>query len=191
MFGIKDEKNALRKQYRQKRTELSDSERTLRDGLICRAFLSSISYRYCNTLLLYAATDGEPDVSEIAKKALEDGKKVAYPKCESHGVMSFCYVSSLEQLKPGAFGIPEPGEDAPEFSAEESSDAVCLIPGVVFDRAGYRVGYGRGYYDRYLSRFKGSLIGIAYSDSVIDKVPRGRFDAKIPVLLTEGGFILT
>ena len=65
--------------------------------------------------------------------------------------------------------------------------AVCFVPGLVYDRSGYRLGYGKGFYDRYLSAFTGGKIGVVYSDYVIGSVPRGRYDVTVDILLTEKG----
>lgn len=191
MQAIRDIKSDLRGEYRKMRLGISDDERARLDAEICRAFISSASFGYYDVILLFAASDGEPDISDIARAALASGKRIAFPKCAPKGKMTFRYVSSLDELKPGMFGIREPSEDAPEFDPSGCECAVCLIPGVVFDKRGYRVGYGKGYYDRFLSSFNGSSMGIVYSFCVTDRVPSGKYDAKLPVLLTERGVMLT
>ena len=106
--------------------------------------------------------------------------------------MSYRAVSSLDELAPAAYGIPEPPEDAPVYDpAKDSGSAICFVPGLVYDRMGYRVGYGKGFYDRYLSAFSGCKIGVVYSDYILKSVPRGRFDVKVDILLTEKGVKMT
>ena len=106
--------------------------------------------------------------------------------------MSYRAVSSLDELSPAAYGIPEPPEDAPVYDpAKDSGSAICFVPGLVYDRMGYRVGYGKGFYDRYLSAFSGCKIGVVYSDYILKSVPRGRFDVKVDILLTEKGVKMT
>ena len=68
---------------------------------------------------------------------------------------------------------------------------VCFVPGLVYDKAGYRLGYGKGFYDRYLSSFTGCTIGVVYSDYILPEVPRGRFDMSVDILLTEKGVKVT
>lgn len=184
MINIKEEKNALREQYKKLRADLSPEKRAELDEKICSSFISLASFRYANVVLMYAPLEGEIDIMPIAREALKRGKKVAFPRCntEDH-TMTYHYVSSLEELDSGAYSIMEPSADAPMFLGE--SPAICLVPGIVFDRGGYRVGYGKGYYDRFLNNYDGETVGLVYSDFIIKSVPRGRFDVAVRVLVTE------
>lgn len=188
---IRARKNEIRTQYRACREALSREERTARDLRICELFLSSITYRYAKVLLMYAPLDDEIDVMPIAERAWADGKNVAFPRCRKEDcTMEYHVVQSTDELIAGAYGIREPQDSAPVWSAAEGTaedHPVCLIPGLVFDRAGYRVGYGKGYYDRYLSTFPGVRVGIVYADCVLGEIPRGRFDLAVDVLVTDKG----
>ena len=102
--------------------------------------------------------------------------------------MKYHIVTSLDQLSPDSYGIKEPSEELPVYDPEnDTGSAICFVPGLVYDKAGYRVGYGKGFYDRFLSSFKGSSVGVVYSDFILPKVPRGRFDMKVDILLSEKG----
>ena len=188
---IRARKNEIRAQYKERRAALSQEERTDADARICARFLSSITYRYAKVLLMYAPLPGEIDIMPIARQAMADGKTVAFPRCDSHAcTMQYHIVSSLDELQLGAYGIMEPSETLPVFRAEDCSpDAhpVCIVPGLVFDRQGYRVGYGKGYYDRYLGSFPGVRVGAVYADFVLPDIPRSRFDLSVDVLVTEKG----
>jgi 5-formyltetrahydrofolate cyclo-ligase len=83
----------------------------------------------------------------------------------------------------------EPDASLPAFTPEtaESANVVCIVPAVVFDKKGYRIGYGGGYYDRYLAGFRGTKIGFAYRDFIVNSVPHGRFDLTVDVMITERG----
>ena len=72
-------------------------------------------------------------------------------------------------------------------SVTDYSKSICIIPGVVFDNAGYRVGYGKGYYDRFLAAYDGTKFGLAYSECILNEVPRGRFDRHVDILISEKG----
>lgn len=185
----KELKNALRAEYKLVRAEMSAEERAARDEKVCRAVTSLASYRFARTVLMYAPTGMEIDVSPIARHALESGKKIAYPLCnvEEH-TMVFKVVSSPDELLKGSYSIPEPPEDAENLT--DLSGTICLVPGLVFDKEGYRVGYGKGYYDRFLSTYTGTKLGIVYSDFILDRVPRGRYDRRVDILVTEGGIKL-
>ena len=188
---IRAKKNEIRAQYKAYRAALSAEERAARDDSICSRFLSSITYRYAKVILMYAPLDGEINVMPIAYQALADGKTVAFPRCsKTECTMESHIVDSVDALTAGSYGIMEPPEDAPVWHAEDSdaeTHPVCIVPGLVFDRAGYRVGYGKGYYDRYLGTFPGVRVGMVYADCVLAQIPRGRFDLSVDVLVTDKG----
>ncbi len=193
MYILKKEKEEMRAKYLEKRRALDPGIKRRRDEKICSHAFSLASYRFAKYVLLYAPTDDEIDVMPIALDALAKGKRVAFPKCypDSH-TMEYRIVSSPDELESGAFGLREPTVASPLFDAErDGGDAVCFVPGLVYDTKGYRVGYGKGFYDRYLSSFGGNIVGVVYSDSILAEVPRGRFDVKIKILLTEKGVVVT
>lgn len=186
---VRDKKNAIRAEYKELRRAMDKDIKAERDRKICETATGLVSFRYADFVLLYAATEDEIDIYEIARVALERGKKIAFPRCrkEDH-TMKYHIVESLDQLAPDSYGIKEPSEDLPVYDPETSTgSAICFVPGLVYDKAGYRVGYGKGFYDRFLSSFKGSSIGVVYSDFIMPKVPRGRFDMKVDILLSEKG----
>ena len=186
---IKKQKDDIREVYKQRRLEMSIEERQRRDEAICRAAESLVSFRYAEYVLLYAATQGEIDVYSVAKTALEKGKKVLFPRCDKKThTMKYHSVKSLDELVPDSYGICEPPEENPIYDLEnQKGSAVCFVPGLVYDKAGFRLGYGKGFYDRYLSGFSGCTIGVVYSDYILNEVPRGRFDVSVDILLTEKG----
>lgn len=193
MNPIKKLKDDIRAEYSQKRSDMSRDEKARRDELICTAAASLVSFRYAEYVLLYAAMENEIDVYKLAEAALAKGKKVAFPISdkETH-TMVYRFVDSLDELTVGTYGILEPPADNPAYDPETSvGGAVCFVPGLVYDRAGYRLGYGKGFYDRYLSRFHGCSIGVIYSDYILQSVPRGRYDLSVDILLTEKGVKMT
>lgn len=188
---IKSEKNRLREEYKIKRANIEPSEKRILDTKICERFLSLASFRFADTLLMYYPLESEVDVTPIAKAALALGKKVAYPKCDSKNLtMDFYFVGSTDKLISGTYGIKEPSEDNPVYAIKNENihnTTICLIPAVLYDKKGFRIGYGKGYYDRYLSRFKGAKAGIVYSDFIIDNLPHGRYDLAVDYILSERG----
>ncbi len=179
-------KKELRTQYKQKRQELSGDIRAMRDGALCTHAVGLASFRYADYILMYAPMKNEINVFPIAEEALHRGKKILFPRCDtSTHTMTYCFVSSLDELSPDAYGILAPPENALAYDTCDPSTALCLIPGLIYDRYGYRVGYGGGYYDRFLTDFKGCKAGIIYSDFIVSEVPRGYFDYKVDIMLTE------
>ena len=190
---IKKQKDDIREEYKQRRMEMPIEERHRRDEAICHVAEGLVSFRYAEYVLLYAATEGEIDVNAIAELALEKGKKVCFPRCDKKThTMTYHMVNSLDELAVDSYGILEPAEDAPIYEPDKDTGAaVCFVPGLVYDKAGYRLGYGKGFYDRYLSAFSGCTIGVVYSDYILPVVPRGRFDVSVDILLTEKGVKIT
>ena len=184
--NVKEVKKKLRNQYKQYRLELPSDVKADYDKKICDALMQLVSFRHSETILLYAPLEGEIDVMPIAVKALELGKRVAFPRCvEDPRNLDFKFISTLDELKSGSYSIAEPTEDME--SVTDYSRSICIIPGVVFDDYGYRVGYGKGYYDRFLSAYDGTKFGLAYSACILGEVPRGRFDRHVDILISEKG----
>lgn len=198
MYEIKTAKNLLRKKYSDIRQNIA-SEYNLKkefDQKICRTVTTLASFRFADTVLIYAPMGTEIDVTDISLAALQTGKKVAFPRCEPKtSTMCYHYVDSLDMLKPGAYSILEPDGSLSEYSFSDPKRAVCIVPGIVFDESGYRLGYGKGYYDRYFSMRRDHdcdginvvLIGVAYSSCVVKDVPHGKFDLAVDILVTEKG----
>lgn len=185
--NIKEIKNRLRGEYLALRKDMPKETKAELDAKITSKLLNSVSYRHANTVLCYYSTDIEIDTHKIIETALKDGKKVALPRCIPDKLtMNFHYIESTDDLELTQMGIYEPKADLPIFDRNESL-SICIIPAVVFDKGGYRIGYGRGYYDRFLNGFSGAQIGIIYSSCITDKLPRGRYDCAVDVLITEKG----
>lgn len=184
---IKQKKDEMRAQYRRRRNEMDEEEKIRRDAAIVKAAEGLVSFRCAEYVLLYAATEGEINIDALAISALEKGKKIAFPRCDTKSsTMKFHFVESLDELLPDSYGIREPSADAPVFDQTiHCNSTVCFVPGLVYDTCGYRVGYGKGYYDRFLSDFSGSRVGVVYSDFIVKRVPRGHFDTKVDILLSE------
>ena len=188
-MDIKAIKTDLRNQYLQKRAALSAEEKAKRDEKINRLILSSASFRYAKTILAYYPREGEVDLRPALETALAQGKRVALPRVEGDHLMTYRLVCSLDGLVSGAFGLLEPSADTPIYEEVAGETALCLVPGVVFDRYGYRIGYGGGYYDRFLHAYSGASAGVIYRDFILPSLPRGRYDLALPVMITDGGII--
>lgn len=188
MYEIRIQKNNIRSVYMEKRGCMPKDLRTAYDDKICERFMALVTYRYADALLMYAPRSHEINVNKIALHALNSGKTVAYPKCDTTGsTMQYYIVKSLDQLESGAYGIMEPSDNLPVYNVKSTYKSVCLVPALVYDKCGYRLGYGKGYYDRYLAAFNGAKVGLVYNDFIVPHVPRGRYDLAVDVLVTEKG----
>lgn len=182
---LKEQKAALRKVYKAKREALPEDERRARDVRICETVLGSASYRYASTVLAYAPIGAEIDIFPLILSALDEGKQVALPKTHGDGIMTFHYIASPEELVVGGFGIREPRRGAKPFEGAPST--LMLVPGIVFDEGGRRIGYGGGYYDRFLRVHKVATLGLVYRDFILPALPYGRYDRCVAALATEAG----
>lgn len=140
---------------------------------------------YQNTELLMAYVDAKREVKTrlLIEQAWKDGKKMAAPRVDGDGIMYYYYIESFEDLEQGSFGIMEPKKSCPLCETEEG---LLLMPGVAFDASCHRVGYGGGYYDRYLERHPGLVhIALAFEFQVFDKVPFEEHDILPQMIVTE------
>ncbi len=178
-------KRNLRDRIKKMRAELDPQVKAQMDDAITDSFLSSTSYTRSNVILTYVSTDIEVSTERIILTSLSDGKKVACPRCiDGTREMEFYCIDSLDDLSPRTFGVREPQAD-PDRIYDGFGRPVCIVPGLSFDLSGYRLGYGKGYYDRFLSRYNGWTVGLCYSACVQQRLPHGRFDRAVDRLITE------
>lgn len=183
--NIKVVKSELRRKHKKiRRTCPADIKKTL-DSKITAKFLSLDEYKSATTLFAYVSSSIEVDTEKIIKTAFADGKKVAVPKCrDDFGHMDFYYINSYAQLKEGAFSILEPDPEACEL-VQSFQEGICLVPGLCFDNNGYRIGFGKGYYDRFLQIFAGTTVGLCYSKCIEKELPTGAYDKSVNILITD------
>ena len=169
---IRQIKNHLRQSSKTLRRGLSPEAKEEMDSAIARAFLRSTSYTRSDGILTYVSTEIEVDTLRIIETALRDGKRVACPRCiEGTRNMDFYYIQSLDELSPGCFGVLEPSPTASRLF-RGAQRPVCIVPGLSFDHWGYRLGYGKGYYDRFLAGYNGWTVGLCYSACIEYKYTR-------------------
>ena len=186
---LSEEKAALRRSLLDRRAALPTEERQKTEGRICEILKTAPAILEADLVLLYAAVRGELDLAPLADALLSRGTPIAYPRSERGGVMHFHTVGARSELVPGLYGIPEPPADAPE--ATVSPRTVCIVPALAYDRDGYRLGYGGGYYDRFMAGFCGKTIGVAPEYAIFDKLPRGEHDLAAFAVATERGIQIT
>lgn len=182
---IRPVKKALRDRYKQWRRDLTEAEKEEADTAIAARVAALWQYRENDILLVYVSTAIEVDTRRIIERAWQDGKRVAVPRCVPNTrEMEFYFIENWDQLEPGAFGVLEPVPSR----CEEMTDfckGLCLVPALSYDWRGFRLGYGKGYYDRFLSRFDGNMIGICYAACVRRSLPHGYHDKPVELLVTE------
>ena len=189
MIDIKKEKTALRRLCKKKRAQIQGSEKEAFDKSICACIAHLPEFSSASVLLAYYPVSTEINIMPLVSLAEKHGKRVAFPVCISETEMVFRYCDDIESQPCGAYGIKEPSEGHSLY--EKSSDTFCIIPALAVDKNGYRTGYGRGYYDRFLSGYEGAGAAVIYSALVFDEIPHDCYDAKIKTIITERGVLPT
>ncbi len=181
---IRQYKRQLRNFYKDLRNNLDDDYRKHTDEEIFKKVVTSASYKYSDTILLYASFKGEVDTWKLFERALSDGKNVCFPKTYKDGIMKFFKVTGKEEMQQGNFGVLEPQENDESI---DFSHALCIVPALSVDLHGNRLGYGKGFYDRFLSKFDGISACLEYDKCVcLQKLPsEKRYDKKVDILITE------
>lgn len=141
------DKKALRSQIRQQKRAMTEEEICLRSEKLAEKFLASEAYRNAETIYGYLPYNQEVRTTPMLEQALRDGKRVAVPKVYGDE-MKFIYLEDLSQVEKGYANIPEPIADGP---VAEDKTALVLMPGMAFDPQGHRIGYGGGFYDKFLA----------------------------------------
>lgn len=181
-------KAEIRKRILEARRALTVNEVEVKSEAILQNVLKTPEYVEADNILLYADYNNEVMTRGIFEDALMRKKRVYFPKSDSlTNTMVFYQVLSAKQLEKGFMGIPEPKENMQlryRFHADE--DTLVILPGVAFDTAGFRIGYGRGFYDKFLSsRRQLSTMALAFACQIVEELPREAHDIKMDKIVTE------
>ncbi|MCX6670794.1 MAG: 5-formyltetrahydrofolate cyclo-ligase [Euryarchaeota archaeon] len=179
-------KKSLREQFLIKRKELSKSEVKIKSQQIQHRLFSSPWYRTAHTILFYVSYDNEVNTHDMIKESLLSGKTVLVPKTDTRK-KTICLSKLLrwDDLSPGAYSILEPREDCIR-EVPVSTVELFIVPGVVFDLCGNRIGHGMGYYDRLLkTTFQAHSIGLAFEYQIMISIPAEEHDEKVEMIITE------
>ncbi len=152
-------------------------------GALFERFLALPEVEAAETVMAFYGTGREPDTVPLIRALLERGKRVALPVVLPHRGMEARQVLDPDRLIPNRFGIPEPDDAAPVIPKGEIDAA--LIPHLMVDRDGYRLGWGGGYYDRWLVDFPGFTVCICRQGRLVEHMPREEFDVPVRLVLFE------
>lgn len=177
-------KQEARERMRKLRKELSIEERGIREQALRKNVLKFLEEQEKSWLFSFVSYGSEPDTHSILYEVLAEGRmKVAVPRVEGME-MAFYRITSMADLQPGYQGIPEPVTT----ECIRAEDGVMLLPGLAFDLEKNRVGYGGGFYDRYLERCNLKLLttlGIAYDFQIVERIDTEPFDCKAQWVITD------
>lgn len=181
---IKERKNELRKAALLTRGEIPSPEKADMDGIICEKIASLPEWKNASLILVYASSRGEIDLGALYKSAKRDGKAIAFPRCLPGKEMEFA-ICEYRELSEGRFSIPEPPS---AFSPIKvfPKDTLCILPCLIANVNGFRVGYGGGYYDKFLSLHPITTVAALYARFLTtDTDYKEPFDIPADILITE------
>ena len=183
-MSVTAEKAALRRRILAQLAGLSPAERERSDAMLFERFLQLPQVQDSRRLLLFLGVPGrEPDTARLLPRLLASGYQLALPRMLPEHGMEFRRYDPDRPLVQARFGIREPGEDCPLVPKDWGE--VILVPGAAFDREGCRLGFGGGYYDRWLPGFPGFRVGLCREAALQDRLPREPHDCRVDRVLTE------
>ena len=184
------EKQRLREEHLAAREALSEQERSVLDERITQKLLVTSEYSEATTVLTYVSVSSEVSTRMFIECALRDGKTVAVPRCLPGHCLEFVAIASVEQLVAAPFNLLEPAKELPALTEVQMSNAICIVPALLVDTKGYRLGYGAGFYDRFLSTYSGKKICLAYQHNLSKTMlPHTEFDVPVDMVITESGVL--
>lgn len=174
-------KKEIRKKNRLYRDKMTEEECCQRSIQICYRILNSSLYEEAEYVYGYYPLGNEVSLIPVLEDCLSQGKRLALPRVEGKQI-DFYEITSLDQVKEGCFHVMEPTTSL----KMQETHALVLTPGVAFDKKGNRIGYGKGYYDRYFSSYPELIrLGVSYHCQVEDLIPAEENDVKLQYLITE------
>lgn len=181
------EKSQLRELVKNKLEELNLNSFTKGCEEIHKHLFTYCNWNKAKTIAVTVSRGREVDTINIINKAWQEKKQVVVPKCDpKSNTMIFRKITSFQQLETVFFGIQEPIVRETTPVSPDDID-LMIVPGICFDLEGYRIGYGGGYYDRYLAKYHNDSLSLAFSFQLFTRIPREPHDLPIKGLITELG----
>jgi 5-formyltetrahydrofolate cyclo-ligase len=180
-----EEKQQLRKIMRKLEQQLPPRYRQAADRSIAAHLLAMPEYQAAGAVFCFVGTPTEIDTRPILTDALARGKTLCVPACVDRTTMVLRRIFRLEELSPGAYGILEPPADAPCIAAD--SVDFTILPCLTCSHTGHRLGRGLGYYDRFLSNYRGGTVLLCREKLIREEIPVEGHDYPVPWVLTERG----
>ena len=173
-------KTELRKMIREKKRAMTETQIRTASEKLCRMFAETEQYRKATTVYGYLSYNQEVRTLPLLEKALADGKRVAVPKVYGDQ-MRFIYITDLTLVEKGYAGIPEPVADEP---IADDPTALVLMPGLAFDPRGHRIGYGGGFYDKFLAAEPNHpTVALCYDFQMLPELKTDDYDIPVDVVL--------
>lgn len=186
-FSMKEDKRLLRERTFEKIDGLSEDYIRESDGRIFGYVTELREFKEAENIFVYYSTGREPDTIKLIELSLKLGKAVYVPRIVSKGIMEAARLRTLSSAVNGKFRIPTAPEGA-EVLPPHMID-LAVVPAVAFDKEGYRLGYGGGYYDRFLGGLRACTVGLARGRILMERVPREAHDISVDYVVTEDGVL--
>jgi 5-formyltetrahydrofolate cyclo-ligase len=181
------DKKTIRQRLLAARQALSRAEVAEKSAMIAMQVRTLPEFKAASAILTYVASkDNEVDTKPLIERLLTEQHTVLVPATLGKGRMVWSRLETMDELARGTFGVLEP---KPEYRRETvpSAGSIVLVPGLAFTEAGWRIGYGGGYFDRFLAGFPGVKIALAYAMQMIPEIPVAGHDVPMDVIVTETG----
>ena len=179
-------KNEIRNHIRQQRRNQSPSIIQRKSKAIWVSLSSIQEFNRADTIAFYVsiAREGEVDTTTMIEESLSLGKRICIPKVVKNNALRFIEIRSMKDLNKGSFGILEPAGGSRILP--QAIDLV-IVPGVAFDKSGNRLGFGKGYYDKFLSKLEDGtpIIALAFDFQIVDSIPSSKNDVRVHKIITE------
>ncbi|WP_430509809.1 5-formyltetrahydrofolate cyclo-ligase [Gottfriedia solisilvae] len=185
------DKKEIRSAIIKKLNEITAYDRNTKSKQIIDQLIATPEWNNANTIATTMPMEHEIDTTLFIQACWRLHKDVVVPKCiHKTKEMQFFKITSFEQLEKGYFGIQEPNEFICEKINKDEINLI-VVPGVAYTSKGDRLGYGGGYYDRYLSDYAGNLVALAYDLQIVEELPIEAHDQRMPLIITETNIIKT
>lgn len=185
---MQNDKIEIRKKYLEIRSKIDKKQE--RSNIIFERVIRTDEFKEANVIALYKALSSEVNTDKLIDYSIKSGKLVCLPRVEVDSLSFYIVNSSSFNFKKSNFGVKEPVKSDASFVEKRLIDLV-IVPGVAFDNSCNRIGFGKGYYDRYLKGSNLKTIGICFDEQIIeDKIPTDKYDIKMDSVISENRMII-
>lgn len=183
-------KKQLRKKAMENRKNIPEDIRNSIENILCMNLLHTDLWKQSDVIGVTIATENEWDTTLLIETAWKEHKTICVPRTiREENKLIFYRLDDFSQLKRSSYNILEPAENGQEI--EKNAIDLLIVPGLLFDKNGYRIGYGGGYYDRFLMDFQNKTVSLASEKQLVDHLPAEAHDIPVQYLVTENGLLKT
>jgi 5-formyltetrahydrofolate cyclo-ligase len=177
----------LRDEMKQQLLKMEEADYRLFCSEIKEKLIQSKEWNEATTIGITIATGREIETLPIIEAGWKQGKRMAVPKCfPKKKQLKFYQINNFQEVEDSFYGLKEPITTVTPFVKKEQID-LLIVPGLIFDRYGFRIGFGGGYYDRYLADYNNETVALAFGFQILDEIPREAYDRPVRTVITNRG----